>query len=66
VLAVRPGDRAQGIGRIRVGLLRHVGACARCPLVVALTPRGRAARRVVLRVVRHVVVVERVVKLGGL
>jgi len=38
-LAIRHGDREKGVGHIRVGLLRHVGALARRRLVAAVTAR---------------------------
>jgi len=61
-LAIRHGDREKGIGRIRVGLLRHAGARAHHHLVTALAIRGRAAGIIAVRAVRLVVVVEHVVE----
>jgi len=58
-LAIRHGAREQGIGRLRVGLLRHAGALARCPLVVARAARGHIAGRVAVEAARLVVVARR-------
>ncbi len=48
-LAIRYGGREQGIGRVRVGLLRHADALARRRLVAALTARGHAVGLLTIR-----------------